>query len=388
VTAANPAAPTAQKNLRLSISSAADPGCEAPPARAVLDFEDTSVVYAFRTFLGRDPAPSGLAFWSGQLESGLTPEQFARALYDSPEFQSTHAIASLDDTQFVDLMFRLLRRTPPTSSGLAFWVGCLAQGSCTRDDLVDQLIQATSFRGAHVPMFCAQLVPTPGVDPDLPFCTEQVLDPSDTIDTLDFLLSNHPDTRIFGMKQGFVPNHGLNYHVIGSDVYAMKWQSPEIGFELYTWDGAAIYLREDHSGPNPPTAGQPLQRWMDRTMYVGESFEVSDALQIRWADLGCSSSTASPWPYQMVLERHEPRFIQDWIHSGRLGVQDVIVLLYYYYAGNYERFFYSREWGLIRHEKYLDYQLALDHATTYYDRLSSSGPIPPGLAQGQECTTP
>jgi hypothetical protein len=163
------------------------------------------------------------------------------------------------------------------------------------------------------------------------------------IDTLDYFLSDHPERGLKG-------THPLSQTVDGNAVYYVKWSDKN--YEYYTWDNAYIYLKEDHSSaPNLPYTFTP-GKWMKRFMRVGESITaIQGENKIQFFDSACNPihTNSGPYKYIMTLEKHIP----DFDTGGDLGIQDVIVLTYDYRpagATNYEKYYYSKEWGWIKWE--------------------------------------
>jgi hypothetical protein len=72
--------------------------------------------------------------------------------------------------------------------------------------------------------------------------------------------------------------------------------------------------------------------------------------RIQCYDRSCKPTTEGRFPYEMTLEAHIPNFDV----GGDLGIQDVIVLKFDYFGcpRNFEKFYYSREWGWIKWELY------------------------------------
>jgi hypothetical protein len=163
------------------------------------------------------------------------------------------------------------------------------------------------------------------------------------INTLDYFLSDHPDVGLTG-------SHPLSQTRDGNAVYYVKWG--DTSYERHVWDENYIYLQEDHSeAPVQPYTFTP-GIWMKRHMRVGESLSfLTGENTIQFFTDSCEpvSTNSGPYKYIMTLEQHIP----DFNAGGDLGVQDVIVLIYDYRpagAANYEKFYYSKEWGWIRWE--------------------------------------
>lgn len=97
----------------------------------VANEQAAQVARLYDTTLGRAPDATGLAFWTGQLESGAkTLQQEAQSFVGSAEFQGKYG--SLNDQSFVDQLYRNVLGRNADSSGEAFWTQQLASGAMTR----------------------------------------------------------------------------------------------------------------------------------------------------------------------------------------------------------------------------------------------------------------
>ena len=81
----------------------------------------------YEATLARQPDPGGFDFWIGQLRGGMSLETAASGFTGSPEFQSTYG--SLDDTQFVTLLYNNVLHRAPDPGGLSFWLNQISTGS-------------------------------------------------------------------------------------------------------------------------------------------------------------------------------------------------------------------------------------------------------------------
>ena len=87
----------------------------------------------YEATLARQPDPGGFDFWIGQLRSGMSLTAAASGFTGSPEFQSTYG--SLDDTQFVTLLYNNVLHRAPDPGGLSFWLNQISTGE-SRSDVV------------------------------------------------------------------------------------------------------------------------------------------------------------------------------------------------------------------------------------------------------------
>lgn len=104
-------------------------------ANGALDANYAGQVYRlYLATLNREPDSGGLAGWVGGLESGSSLGDITAGFVNSPEFQAKYG--SLDNTQFVTLLYNNVLHRAPETGGLNGWVGKLA-GGMTRQDVVN-----------------------------------------------------------------------------------------------------------------------------------------------------------------------------------------------------------------------------------------------------------
>ena len=84
------------------------------------------VISIYIAVLGRDPDFNGWIFWLSNLRGGVPPNAMVQQFINSPEFDSTYG--SLNNTQFVQLVYQNVLGRPAEPGGLAFWVGRLDAG--------------------------------------------------------------------------------------------------------------------------------------------------------------------------------------------------------------------------------------------------------------------
>jgi hypothetical protein len=163
------------------------------------------------------------------------------------------------------------------------------------------------------------------------------------IDTLDYFISDHLD-------QGLSGSHNHSQKVKGNVSWYVKWSAD--AYEVHTWDDQYIYLAEDHGWQYFQGYAFAPGKWMKRQMKIGESIVESGNKAYYFSIPSCDPIRADNLPYIMTLESHLPEYDL----GGALGRQDVIVLKYDYSnqatQGNFERFYYSKEWGWVKWELY------------------------------------
>ncbi len=98
----------------------------------------------YLAFFGRPADPDGFAYWLAQLEGGTSLIRIAEVFAASPEFQRTYG--SLDDGEFVELVYQNVLERDPDPGGLAFWTDQLAAGRITRGGLMALFSESSENR--------------------------------------------------------------------------------------------------------------------------------------------------------------------------------------------------------------------------------------------------
>jgi hypothetical protein len=99
----------------------------------VRDDQAAMVARLYDTTLDRQPDAQGLNTWVNAIKGGMTPQQAANGFTGSPEFQQKYG--SLDDTAFVQQLYRNVLDREGEVSGVETWKGAL-QGGMSRADIV------------------------------------------------------------------------------------------------------------------------------------------------------------------------------------------------------------------------------------------------------------
>ncbi len=84
----------------------------------------------YRSYFVRDPEMAGLTYWSAKLRAGTSLRSVSAFFADSSEFRNTYG--PLDDTAFVNLVYRNVLNRRPDRGGLRFWVDQLRTGRNSR----------------------------------------------------------------------------------------------------------------------------------------------------------------------------------------------------------------------------------------------------------------
>jgi hypothetical protein len=92
------------------------------------------VVTLYANYFQRIPDFAGVQFWLAQRRSGMSLAQLSRALASSDEFRSLYG--SLDNLQFVTVLYQNVMGRAPDAPGLAFWVGQLDSGTMDRSEVI------------------------------------------------------------------------------------------------------------------------------------------------------------------------------------------------------------------------------------------------------------
>ncbi len=100
------------------------------------------VVRLYLAHLDRTPDVTGLQFWAGKLRTGTTLELISEAFARSPEFISTYG--TLSDERFVDLVYRNVLDRSADGAGADFWLARLDSGM-TRGALMVQFSESSEF---------------------------------------------------------------------------------------------------------------------------------------------------------------------------------------------------------------------------------------------------
>lgn len=91
-------------------------------------------------FFGRAPDASGFEYWIGQLEAGVSPYQIAAQFASTPEFEAEYA--GLTVTQQVTKLYINVLNRAPDSSGLAYWTGQINSGAQSFSEVVFNVTNA------------------------------------------------------------------------------------------------------------------------------------------------------------------------------------------------------------------------------------------------------
>jgi uncharacterized delta-60 repeat protein len=101
------------------------------------------VVRLYFAYFLRIPDYDGLQYWMGRFRSGDSLDGISNLFATSPEFVATYG--SLDNAAFVDRVYRNVLGRAPDSGGLAFWTGQL-DGGMTRGEMMTQFSESAEYQ--------------------------------------------------------------------------------------------------------------------------------------------------------------------------------------------------------------------------------------------------
>jgi hypothetical protein len=114
------------------------------PDRAAYGSPNEQVRRLYTAAFGRTPDPGGHQFWAEHVERGLPLVRVADAFAASPEFRVR--FGAVDDTGFVDVLYRNVLGRPADPEGRAWWVGTLRAGA-SRGSVLVGFSESAEFGG-------------------------------------------------------------------------------------------------------------------------------------------------------------------------------------------------------------------------------------------------
>jgi len=146
---------SAPQNERASTQPAASPRrrCNL----CLFDYRDPStsnkVKYSYCLILGRDADGGGVQSWASELAGGHPVRNMLLGMMQSEEFQSSYKITEITDLEYVTLVYRLLLDRDPDRQGNADYVRSLKEGTMSRTDLAEVIINSDEFALKHRLLF-------------------------------------------------------------------------------------------------------------------------------------------------------------------------------------------------------------------------------------------
>jgi hypothetical protein len=106
--------------------------------------DEARLVRLYLAFFNRPPDPTGFAFWQRQLDAGKGLINAARRFADSSEFNRTYG--SLSNSAFIDLVYANVLDREPDTTGKAFWLTRLNNGTKNRGDVMINFSESSENR--------------------------------------------------------------------------------------------------------------------------------------------------------------------------------------------------------------------------------------------------
>ena len=102
------------------------------------------VVRLYSAYFLRIPDYDGLMYWVNRKTQGTALEEISDAFATSPEFQTTYG--SLTNAQFVQLVYQNVLGREPDADGLAFWTGELDSGNRNRGQVMAGFSESAEYK--------------------------------------------------------------------------------------------------------------------------------------------------------------------------------------------------------------------------------------------------
>lgn len=104
------------------------------------------IVRLYRAVLQRRPDTGGMRYWWGRVNRGVSLTRIATIMVAGQEVQAEYG--ALDDSAFVDRVYENVLHRDPSPSDLAFWVGELGSGRRTRGGVMVGFSESAELKRA------------------------------------------------------------------------------------------------------------------------------------------------------------------------------------------------------------------------------------------------
>ncbi len=104
-----------------------------------------TVWHMYQAALAREPDASGFQYWMSQVQNGMSVQDLAHDFMNSSEFQTKYG--QLTNQQFVDQLYQSVLNRAPDSAGEAYWTDQLNHG-VTRDTVLIGFANSTENANA------------------------------------------------------------------------------------------------------------------------------------------------------------------------------------------------------------------------------------------------
>jgi len=105
------------------------------------------VIRLYRAVFLRSPETTGLRYWVGEVNRGVSLQRIAELMVRAPEFTALYG--SLDDAGFVDLVYANVLQRPPSEGDRAYWVDELQSGRRSRGTVMVGFSESLEYRAAE-----------------------------------------------------------------------------------------------------------------------------------------------------------------------------------------------------------------------------------------------
>jgi hypothetical protein len=103
------------------------------------------VARLYFAYFQRVPDYAGLQYWIGRYKGGMSLNAISQQFAASAEFVSKYG--ALNNAQFVTLVYQNVLGRQPDASGLAFWTGQLDSAAIDRGSMMTQFSESAEYRG-------------------------------------------------------------------------------------------------------------------------------------------------------------------------------------------------------------------------------------------------
>lgn len=116
---------------------------------AAFDSRTGAVIRLYRAIFLRRPESGGLMFWKGEVERGVGIKRVADLMVRAPEFTTLYG--SLDNGEFVDLVYQNVLSRTPSAPDRAYWVAELQSGRRSRGQVMIGFSESPEYKGITRP---------------------------------------------------------------------------------------------------------------------------------------------------------------------------------------------------------------------------------------------
>lgn len=109
----------------------------------------TPIARLYFAYFLRIPDYPGLLYWVNQSRNGMSRDNISQAFAQSPEFVNTYG--SLNNANFVTLVYQNVLNRAPDPAGFAYWTGLLDNGLMTRGQVMLGFSESPEFQTSSFP---------------------------------------------------------------------------------------------------------------------------------------------------------------------------------------------------------------------------------------------